>query len=160
MEANFPYKRSYHPFLIVLFHLELLDKNILRQIPYSTRKYWNGIAQEKQFGYPEVSDYLDAQRDIRSVFTSKKLFSFMRFSCRMYDGYNRIIHNLQEVKNAKSNIRKIIVESVAHLSQTIKVSLAARIMNISTQKYYRWKSQTECKLSKIRKCFRSVTHQL
>ncbi len=154
------YKRSYHPLLIVLFHLNLLDRELLRQIPYSTRKYWNDTEQENQFGYDAVHDYLKSQLDIRAVFTSKQLYRFVRFACRMHDGYTRIIDSLGQAKKTKNRIQKILVDSVAHLSQNVCIPIATRVMNISSQKYYRWKSFSECKLSKIKRCFRQVPHQL
>jgi hypothetical protein len=48
------HKRSYHPMLVVLFHLQLLDAALLKQIPYSTRTYWKQLEQEKQFGFEVV----------------------------------------------------------------------------------------------------------
>ena len=72
MNPSFPDKRSYHPLLIVLFHLQLPDQATLHQIPFSTRAYWRNISQEDQFGYEAVRAYLEAQLDRRVL--KRKIF--------------------------------------------------------------------------------------
>ncbi|MFN8714195.1 MAG: hypothetical protein ACK5Z2_15210 [Bacteroidota bacterium] len=71
-------KRSYHPMLVVMFHLQLLNTEVLKQIPYSTRMYWKQLEQEKQFGFEVVEDYLLRNADIKAVYTSKLVFKVCR----------------------------------------------------------------------------------
>jgi hypothetical protein len=81
------HKRSYHPMLVVLFHLQLLDAALLKQIPYSTRTYWKQLEQEKQFGFEVVEDYLLRNADIKAVYTSKLVFKVCRLVCRIHHAF-------------------------------------------------------------------------
>ncbi len=154
------HKRSYHPMLIVLFHLQLLDKELLQNIPPSTKTYWKQTLQENQFGYVAIAAYMQKHEDIRSVYTSKLLFRFMRFSCRIYDGFSQMKTLLPKTKFIKRAVEKISVHVVSALAQKTSVALASRVMGFSKQTYYRLRAQISCHASKLKRCFRSLPQQL
>jgi hypothetical protein len=153
-------KRSYHPMLIVLFHLQLLDNELLQDIPSSTKTYWKQIIQNNQFGYDSVAEYMRKHNDIRSVYKSKLLFRFMRFVCRLHDGFTQVKSLLPKTKSVKRGSDKIAVQTIAMLSKTVPVVVAARLMHFSTQSFYRLRAQLVCSKSKIKRCFRSLPQQL
>ncbi|MGL4598047.1 MAG: hypothetical protein ACRCYO_10980 [Bacteroidia bacterium] len=154
------HKRSYHPMLIVLFHLQLLDNELLKKIPPSTKTYWKQTIQNDQFGYVAVAEYMQKHDDIRSVYKSKLLFKFMRFSCRVYDGFMQIKSLLANTKQTKREVQKITIGTFSLLAQKTSVALASRVMGFSKQTYYRLRAQMVCRVSKIKRCFRSLPQQL
>jgi hypothetical protein len=154
------HKRSYHPLLIVLFHLQLLSKDVLKQIPHSTRAYWNHILQQEQFGYDAVKDYLHANLDIRAVYESKQVFRVARFVCRIYDGYKSIVGQVTHAQKQSKEFCKSLTETISYLKQYVNVNIAARIMNTTYQSCYRLRNKITCAKSKRGKCFRSLPQQL
>jgi hypothetical protein len=154
------FKRSYHPLLIVLFQIGILDKQILKQIPYSTRHYWNHTSQEDQFGYEYVLPFLETQLDLKAVYTSKLVFRFCRFVCRMHDGYSRMANELSQARQKVKNTKQILADTIAHLSLSVPVAVAAQLMNSSYQQYYRMRNTVVCAVAKTKRCFRSIPQQL
>ena len=153
-------KRSYHPFLLVLFHLNILDKEVIRQIPYSTISHWNNRDHTDYFGYEFAQEYMNNHKDIRAVFTSKQLYRFVRFACRLHDAYTRLLEMKTKAELKLHEIHRSIVEATDQLSRTVPRKVAARLMNISYQSYYRFRNNLKCSKSKINRCFRSLPQQL
>lgn len=154
------YKRTYHPFLLVLFHLDILDKEIRQQIPYSTISYWNRHPHQESFGYEFVKEYMDNHKDIRAVFTSKHLYRFVRFTCRLHDAYLQLLELKNKAGSKYREYYKSVINAVDQLSRTVPRKIAVRIMNISYQSYYRFRSNLVCGKSRIKRCFRSLPQQL
>ncbi len=155
------YKRSYHPMLVVLFHLQLLDVQLLRQIPYSTRTYWKQLNQEKQFGFEVVEDYLLRNADIKAVYTSKLVFKVCRLVCRVHNAFVKTGKLLREQPaNYRKQIVEVLVKTVDAVSSYVSVDIAARIMNISSDTYYRLRNELVCMRSRTRRCFRQYPQQL
>ncbi|MGL5888898.1 MAG: hypothetical protein ACRC3B_03385 [Bacteroidia bacterium] len=154
-------KRSYHPMLIVLFHLQLLDKQTLKQIPHSTRTYWKHLEQETQFGFDAVENYLLRNADIRAVYTSKLVFKVCRFVCRIHSAFTQVEKLLRErPAQYRKQIAEVLVKTVDALCSYISVDVAARILNISTDTYYRLRNELVCSHSRTRRCFRIYPQQL
>jgi hypothetical protein len=154
-------KRSYHPMLIVLFHLQLLDVQLLKQIPYSTRTYWKQLEQETQFGFEVVEDYLLRNVDIKAVYTSKLVFKVCRLVCRIHHAFVKTGKLLRERPvQYKKQIAEILVKSVDSICNYVSVEVAARIMNISSDTYYRLRNELVCLRSHTRRCFRLYPQQL
>jgi hypothetical protein len=155
------HKRSYHPMLVVLFHLQLLDAQVLKQIPYSTRTYWKQLNQEKQFGFEVVEDYLLSNADIKAVYTNKTVFKICRLVCRVHDAFVKTGKLLRErPAQYKKQIAELLVQSVDSICNYVSVDVAARIMNISSDTYYRLRNEFVCVRSRTRRCFRQYPQQL
>lgn len=103
---------------------------------------------------------MDNHKDIRAVFTSKYLYRFTRFTCRMHEAYSRLLEIKSKGGIKQREIHKSIVESIDQLSRTVLRKTAARLMNISYQSYYRFRNNVVCGKSKIKRCFRSLPQQL
>ena len=155
------HKRSYHPMLIVLFHLQLLDKQLLTQIPHSTRFYWKHLQQEKQFGFEAVEEYLLRNADIRAVYTSKIVFKVCRLVCRIHSAFTQVEKLLRERPSQyRKKVTEVLVQTVHSISSYVSVEIAARIVNISTDTYYRLRNEIVCLRSRTRRCFRVYPQQL
>ena len=147
--------------LIVLFHLQLLDKQLLKQIPHSTRTYWKHLDQEKQFGFDAVEDYLLRNADIRTVYTNKLVFKVCRFICRIHNAFTQVDKLLRErPAQYRKQISEVFVKTVDALCSYVSVEVAARILNISTDTYYRLRNEQVCLRSRTRRCFRMYPQQL
>lgn len=154
------HKRSYHPMLIVLFHLDLLDHALVKQIPHSTRSYWKCHDQQDQFGYENVREFMTVNMDIRAIHQVKLIRRFVHFVCRVYNGYENVVAHLSGTQKKSKEFVEEIVGTISQLSKYVNVNHAARVMNLSTQAYYRLKNSVVCQNSKKRKCFRSLPQQL
>lgn len=153
-------KRSYHPLVIVLFHLNILDKELLQQIPYATRCYWRKTMQQEQFGYEQVREFMDHNLDLLTVYKSKQLFRFMVMICNMYKGYAGMLSQMKKVQQQSREYAAAVVEAISKLNKYVNVRVAARIMNSTYQSYYRYKNKWHCTKSKRGRCFRSTPQQL
>jgi hypothetical protein len=100
-------KTSYHPILMVLFGLNILNLTILSQVPESTIKYWHSIDHTTQFGFDAVEAYMQKHEVIKGVYMSKIVFRFTRFVCSLYKGYQSAIDAINcsksVLKKAKQN---------------------------------------------------------
>ena len=151
-------KRSYHPMLIVLFHLQLLDKHLLTKIPHSTRCYWKHLQQEKQFGFEAVEEYLLRNADIRAVYTNKLVFKVCRLVCRIHAAFTHVEKLLRErPAQYRKKINEVLVQTVHSISSYVSVEVAARIFNISTDTYYRLRNEIVCLRSRTRRCLRQCS---
>jgi transposase InsO family protein len=153
-------KTSYHPMLLVLFRLKLLDEALLKQIPASTISYWNSIDHTAQFGFAAVEDYMQKHNDIRGVYTSKLVFRFARFVCRLYKGYQSAIDTIQCSRSVLKKAKSELLRQTHYIGQKVSAKFHAKILGLSQSAFHRIKSEVVCAKSKLGRCFRTYTTQL
>ncbi len=160
MQYSTSRKNSYHPMLVVLFRLKILDEIVLKQIPASTISYWNSIDHTTQFGFDEVEDYMQKHEDIRGVYTSKLVFRFTRFVCRLYKGYQSAIDTIECSRAVLKKAKTELVRQTAYIRQKITAKFHAKILGLSQSAFHRIKSEVVCAKSKLGRCFRVYITQL
>jgi hypothetical protein len=160
MQSSQSRKNSYHPMLLALFRLKLLDEIILKQIPAFTISYWNSIDYTAQFGFGAVEDYIQKHEDIRGVYTSKLIFRFTRFVCRLYKGYQSAMDTIQCSRFVLKKAKTERVRQTAYIVQNITTKFHAKILGLSLSSFHRIKSEVVCARSKLGRCFRVYTTQL
>jgi transposase InsO family protein len=153
-------KTSYHPMLLVLFRLKILDETVLKQIPASTISYWNSIDHTTQFGFDAVEEYMEKYDDISGVYTSKLVFRFTRFVCRLYKGYQSAIATLQCSRSVLKKAKAELVRQTQYIGQKVSAKFHAKILGLSQSAFHRIKSEVICSKSKLGRCFRTYTTQL
>ncbi len=160
MKDNNLRKTSYHPMLLVLFRLNLLNDTVLKEIPATTISYWNSIDHTTQFGFEAVQDYMQRHEDIKGVYTSKLLFQFTRFVCRLYKGYQSAIDTIQCSKSVLKKAKTELVRQTAYIGQKVNAKFHAKILGLSLSSFHRIKSDVVCVKSKLGKCFKRYTTKL
>lgn len=103
---------------------------------------------------------MDKHSDIRAVFTSKQLYRFVRFTCRIQNAYAQLLNLKDNSRLIQHEVRKFLVHAIDQLSRTVPRNVAARVMNVSCQSYYRFRNNILCAKSRIKRCFRSLPQQL
>ncbi|MCK6640925.1 MAG: hypothetical protein L6Q81_12660 [Bacteroidia bacterium] len=156
----YPAKRSYHPLIIVMFHLQILDTEFLKNVPYSTRNSWRKQIQEKQFGYDIAQEFMQTNLNLVAIYKSKQLQRFVKFTCSIYEAYSRVMDKFSAAQKKSKEFAEAIHQAVSHLSKYVKVSVAVKLLNTSYQSYYRMKNRLVCKNSRRGRCFRLHPQQL
>jgi hypothetical protein len=153
-------KNSYHPMLLVLFRLKLLDNALLKEIPASTVSYWNSIDHSTQFGFDVVEEYMKRHEDIRGVYTSKLVFRFTRFVCRLYKGYQSAIDTIPCTQSVMKKAQSELIRQTAYIGKKVGAKFHAKILGLSQSSFHRIKSEVVCVKSRLGRCFRRYTTQL
>jgi hypothetical protein len=76
-------KTSYHPYLLVAFHLNCLPKNILQIIPRSTKFDWDHRDIQDSFGYDWFLENKDLFHTLQMVAINKKLLKINKAFVRI-----------------------------------------------------------------------------
>src|ERR1700686_2969367 len=76
-------KTSYHPYLLVAFHLNCLPKNILQIIPRSTKFDWDHRDIQDSFGYDWFLENKDLFHTLKMVAINKKLLKINKAFLRV-----------------------------------------------------------------------------
>ena len=92
----------------------------------------------------------------------KHIYATTRFICKVSQGYQSILENIECKKRLFQQNAESIVSAIDKTvsEYPLKVVEACKFYGVSKGWYYRQKSQINCKLSKINRCFRQHPNQL
>jgi transposase InsO family protein len=156
------YKRKYHPLVVLLYASNMLNKEQTKQIPKTTRAYWNEFDHNNYYGADWAEKYIDQFDQIKEVYASSFLFKSMVFMVQARQGFMKII---QEVKESKTLIRKhaqAMVKSVDFMRKKtkLKVDSICKYLDISRDWYFKQKKKVVCQMNPLNVCFRRHPNQL
>ena len=153
-------KRIYHPMFIALYMMNVLDKNIVFQIPKSTRHQWQQTHQADMFGFEYISNYTRDLEAIKEMFEVSFLRRTSKAICKVYRCFRKVITEIKGYKAAFNKHTATILETIDHLITISNVSIACKLFNISTQKFYRLKNKLYCTASIKNLCYKLHPQQL
>ena len=156
------YKRTYHPFIIVLYTSNMLNHEQLAQIPKTTKHNWNKFSHEDCYGYDWAIDYIKQFEEIKEVFASKFLFSSLRFLAMTRQGYLHILGELANHKKLLKRHASKIITSIEYLANFTGVTVisACKYYGVSKDWYYSEKRKLVCNVSPFKSCYKQYPNQL
>lgn len=139
----------------------MLTKDQVKQIPKSTRTYWNQFKHENCFGYEWSESYYQQFDDIKAVYSKKYLFRSVRVLCKINESFeNLLVQTKQHKKILRQNSKQIISQIDLLIQKGIQVKSACKIFHLSHQWYYRQKQRVYCNKSLKKRCFKQQPNQL
>jgi hypothetical protein len=139
----------------------MLTKEQVKQIPKSTRIYWNQFKHENCFGYDWSEAYCQQFDDIKAVYSKKFLFRSVKVLCKINESFESILAQTKQRKKILRQNSKLIISQIDLLIQKgFHVKAACKIFHIYHQWYYRQKQRVYCQLSVKKSCFKQQPNQL
>lgn len=159
---NENYKRKYHPLVIILYSQGLLSYDELQKLPKNTKWNWNKFNDEDYYGYDWIEEYLNRFNDVSEVFKDKYTYRTARAICSLSKGFKSIINKFSDSKKLFNKHAENIVYAIEHTKRhtNSKIKKICKFYGVSYDWYYQQKNKFECKLSKIKRCFRQYPNQL
>lgn len=86
-----PYKRNYHPLIILFYAYGMLNHEQLAHIPKNTRNNWNKFKHEYYDLDDWVKPFLVQFEDIKTIYMRQHLRKSMHLLLHISNGYHQII---------------------------------------------------------------------
>lgn len=153
-------KRSYHPYIPLLYNLGVLENEFTNQISTSTLHEWKNKDFDSLFGSDQVAKHIPAFDLMDDYITKKKLAKIINATYRIYHIYSNFYNNLKIKRSQIEKHQKQIVCTVENIKETIGFDKALKAFRISHQQFYRWKNKVNCKLSNKFLCRKTHPLQL
>ncbi|MDI7208878.1 DDE-type integrase/transposase/recombinase [Leptospira santarosai] len=153
-------KNSYHTALIFKTQFNLLSSLEKKSIPKSTRYDWKNRDLDSIIGYDSddpTFKNLDLYKKALECETLKKALKAL-FS--VYFFYNSLTENIKGKRKIWNLRKKEIVSIIQKIAPNIGLKRACRFMNISTQRFYKWKNEVFCNSSAFGICKKTHPKQL
>jgi len=155
------HKNNYHPLFIVLFVLDLLPHEAVKQIPRTTRNEWKNKNLQKTFGFSFCALYIKYFDDV--VFAHKYTFSRYAFSI-VIDIQKTFLAITQKATLYKKLLRTQAHNIVEHITtlalKGFSVKQACKLFGLKKSWYQYHKRKINCPLNAIRICFKQHPNQL
>lgn len=153
-------KRVYHPLVIYFYYSGMLSEGHLQEIPYTTRNYWDKNKQELLFGYDWVKEFSADHKNFHTLSKHRVIFQTARICCRIISSFSILFSQTRGYAGILKKNKKIVVETVDRISETIHLENACRIFRITTRQFNRWKNEVFCSASVLNHCFKVHPRQL
>ena len=140
-------KRSYHPYIPLLYNLGVLEKEFTNQISASTLHDWKNKDFDSTFGADQVVKHLPDFDLMDDYITKKKLAKIINATYRIYHIYSGFYNKIKIKRSQIEKYQKQIVCTIENIKETIGFDKALKAFHISHQQFYRWKNKVNCKLS-------------
>ena len=158
------HKRNYHPLVCILYMHGMLTDEQIKQIPKTTRHYWNNYDHEDHFGYEWIFDILVDFVNLKAIQERKYLKRTMKFAVAMSNGFHALMADVNQKKSILRKHKEEITWSIQRISRYsgITAQAACKLYGVTTDWYYRHKNKVKviCKKSAFQKCFRQYPNQL
>ena len=145
-------KASYHPYLLVAFHLNCLPEDILAVIPRSTRFDWHHREIHNSFGYDWFKENEQQFNTLKLVAQNRRLLSFNKALLRVIALKRFIENNSDAIRTGRSFVKSVAVNWVQKIANHIGVKQVLRLLNLSHQYNSQLKSKAKCVSSQLNIC--------
>jgi hypothetical protein len=153
-------KNTYSPHLILEYQLGKLDAELMNIIPSSTLHNWKNRDISNIIGL-EHPDSLDGKRElIFAIIKNNKLEKTCKALFFLLLTYIKIVGSLDNKNKILKQYKQEIIKTIDLTKCTIGFNRALKAFAISSQKYYRWKSEKKCRFSPINLCRKIYYNQL
>jgi len=149
---NSPRKNRYHTGLLIAYRLDVLEEDTLRSIPSSTLCDWRKRDITGIVGFNPDDPWL-RELDVIGKFHRRRFLKRVVIALvRVSDFHAALLDGLRGHKRELRERREQIVALVSRIAPVIRLDRACRLMRITVQRYYRWKSEIACSTSAIGLC--------
>ena len=137
-------KRSYHPYIPLLYNLGVLEKKFTNQISTSTLYEWKNKDFDSMFGSDQVTQYIPKFELLNDYISKKEFTKIINASYRIYNIYSKVYGKIKRSQLEKH--QKQIVCTIENIKETIGFDKTLKAFHISSQQFYRWKNKVNCKV--------------
>lgn len=152
-------KNSYHTSLIFKTQLDALSKKEKDMIPKTTRYDWKKRNLSQVIGFEEDPIYIETDLYQRAL-DSETFKKALRALFRVYSFYDSLSRNIPGKRRIWSEQKQKIVSIIQKISPSFGIRRSCRLLNISVQRFYKWKNEILCKISPLGLCRKSNPKQL
>ena len=144
-------KNSYHTDLILQYKFDLLQKDICRNIPKSTRYDWKNKDFTKMVGYDTV--FTDEKLEmIKAFLTNQTLLKAAKGLFFIYSTLFAMIANVRGMKTILRKNMEAIVKAIDLAEPLMGLKHACKLLKVSQHQYYAWKRKIVCSLAPLKQC--------
>jgi len=145
-------KRCYHPYIPLLYKLNILENDFTCQVPSSTLHEWKNRDFDSSFGADLVLKHFPSMDLIQDYISKRKFARIINASYRIYNVYSNIYSTIKINRSQIEKYQKQIVCSIEIIKETIGFDKALRAFHLSHQQFYRWKNKVNCKVNESFLC--------
>lgn len=153
-------KRSYHTDIIMQYKLDILPKEIYKQIPSSTLYNWRNKDVSSLFGLDNIRETETTLKMMKDYLSVKHLLKAAKAIYYIHCTYVNLFESVKNKKQIFLQSKEIIIETIERIKDSIGMARALKAFNISHQQFYAWKRKINCKISPINFCRKKYHNQL
>ncbi len=140
-------KRTYHPYIPILYNLGVLEKGFVQEISSSTLYEWKIKDFDSLYGIDQVTKHVPQFDLLNDYITKKSLSKIINATYRIYHVYSKIYSEIRFKRTSIEKYQKQIVCTIENIKGTIGFDKALKAFHITYQQFYRWKNKVNCSLN-------------
>jgi len=146
-------KKSYCTDLAAQYKFGLLNKDIYKDIPKSTRYIWKNKDFSKIVGFDMV--FSDEKLELLKTFLSNQtLLKAAKGLFFIFSYWMSIVANIREMNSLLRKNMESIIKTIDLATPLMGLKHACKLFKISENQFYAWKRKVACLLSPVDKCFK------
>lgn len=154
------YKRSYHPYIPLAFHLSLLSEDSLKQVPRSTKRYWKSKKTAALFGFELCPQQQDLLNTLSLIAQNKHLMAINKALLYVIAIKKFIQRHLYAIKNSRPAIIRTLIHNVQKIVPGLGLTKSLKLIQLSYAQWNRISQTKDCTKSYLRLCRRKHPSQL
>ncbi|MEQ1552684.1 MAG: hypothetical protein ABL929_00830 [Ferruginibacter sp.] len=151
-------KKTYSTFTKYCFQKGTLPKDILKNIPSSTKHSWQKKLTNKADNDVLAIFEKDTLEYAELIVEKEKAIIFSNILIGLLQGFQKIIVNTK--KEILFANKKLVIETIDKAKENMGIQKACEYLTISTQQYYAWKNNIDCTASLLKLCRKRFATQL
>ena len=153
-------KRSYHPSILIAFHLNFLPEKLSAALPRSTRSDWMQKEQQLQFGYDWFMDNKDRFATLQCVAANEHLLKVNKALIKVIALIKFICINKQRLKDNIGSASEVVLSHIEKLKPIFGLQKCLRMLRLDYSIYRRWRLKKGCMVSLFNSCVVRHPNQL
>jgi len=153
MTSSSAKKRAYHPFIWVGFYLQILPREVLQNIPRSTRHYHENIEQENLFGYRQYMENRQLIATLKEVANSKQLLAINKTLLKLFALKRFMTTYRHALKDKAGGVIAAVVANIEKVATRMPLKKCLRILQLDFTWWYAAKHKIRCADSLPGFCF-------
>ncbi|MFZ6025671.1 MAG: hypothetical protein ACOYVG_14570 [Bacteroidota bacterium] len=153
-------KRSYHPYILLAFHLQLLPPQVFLQLPRSTKQYSKSKNQADLFGFELCSQQEDIIHTLSLVTRNKQLLTFNKALLHILAIKKYVQTYLFAIRQKRPSIIQTLVHNIQKVTGVIGLTKALKFTGLSYARWLKFSQWNSCSKSHLHLCRRKHPAQL
>jgi putative transposase len=153
-------RQSYHPFVVVAFHLHILPDKLLSQIPRSTRHEWQHKPVMELFGYDWYCQNQHLFQALQEVAASRRLLQINKALLRILAIQRFLQKHKSHIRHKIFNAAGTVVVNIRKTREVLGLNLTLKLLQLTHQEYWQLKQKVRCSKSLFNLCMPKHPAQL
>ena len=128
-------KTSYHPFILVAFHLNFLPSDILRHIPKSTQHDWRHKDISSLFGHDWYLQNIDLFNTLQHIAINQNLTKVNRALLRLIAINKFMKAHSFGIKAGRDKVKSVIVYNIQKVSAILSLKATLKCLRMNYDQY-------------------------